>query len=243
MKLKKRFIVPTLVAGTAAALFAFYSLGFLQFNHPKTERYPVWGIDVSHHQGVIEWGKIDREKIKFVFIKATEGGDFKDSKFSENWNKARANNFVTGAYHFFTLCRDGETQAKNFIESVPAEESLVPPVIDLEFVGNCSARPSPDKFEAELDRFIQLVETHYKKIPIFYTTYEFIEDYLPHEKFKRYPIWIRDVFGSPNLKSGEWLLWQFADNKRLEGIMGPVDVNVFNGDLKTFEEWKNGRKN
>ncbi len=62
--------------------------------------YPVQGFDVSHHQENINWKKISPKKFQFVYLKATEGGDYKDPKFQENWLKAREHGFHVGAYHF-----------------------------------------------------------------------------------------------------------------------------------------------
>lgn len=61
--------------------------------------YPVQGFDVSHHQENINWKNIT-PKFQFVYLKATEGGDYKDPKFQENWLKAREHGFHVGAYHF-----------------------------------------------------------------------------------------------------------------------------------------------
>ncbi|MFW6328322.1 MAG: GH25 family lysozyme [Bacteroidota bacterium] len=53
--------------------------------YPSKNKYPVQGIDVSHHQGLIRWDSIDTSKVKFVFNKATEGANFKDKRFKYNW--------------------------------------------------------------------------------------------------------------------------------------------------------------
>lgn len=59
----------------------------------SAEEYPVKGFDVSHHQKEIQWNKISPEKFQFVYLKATEGGDFKDTKFQDNWLQARERGF------------------------------------------------------------------------------------------------------------------------------------------------------
>jgi len=51
--------------------------------------YSIRGFDVSHHQGEINWKKISPMQYQFVYLKATEGGDFKDQNFQQNWLKAR----------------------------------------------------------------------------------------------------------------------------------------------------------
>ena len=62
------------------------------------ERY---GIDVSAHQGTIDWVRAARDGITFAYVKTTEGRDFTDERFDENWREAGLDR---GAYHFFTLC-------------------------------------------------------------------------------------------------------------------------------------------
>src|SRR5688572_6854506 len=66
---------------------------------PSDARFPVRGIDVSHHQGAIDWHSVKASGRSFAFIKASEGADFRDTRFSENWQRAREAGIFTGAYH------------------------------------------------------------------------------------------------------------------------------------------------
>lgn len=216
------------IAILIAAYFS-YTLGLWRLNYPSAKEFPVHGLDVSHHQGDILWNEIPQDRFSFVYIKATEGGDHKDKKFLENWNNARASGFKAGAYHFFTLCRKGVEQAANFIDSVPKEIDALAPVIDLEFVGNCKERPSRDVFLKELHDYADAVEKHYGERPALYTTYQFYKQYLSDTDYKTYPLWVRDVFRKPDESVfPEWKIWQYADNARIPGIAGPVDLNALN---------------
>src|SRR3990172_4519727 len=96
--------------------------------------YPVVGIDVSNHQGVIDWPKVRASGIAFAYIKATEGGDFRDKSFERNWQDSAKAGMPRGAYHFFTACKSGAEQAGNFIAAVPRESGSLPPVIDVEHI-------------------------------------------------------------------------------------------------------------
>src|SRR5262245_17581145 len=80
------------------------------------ERY---GIDVSAHQGDIEWTRVAADDIEFVYVKATEGRDFVDARFAANWWDAGAAGLDRGAYHFFTLCTPGTAQAEHFLSIAP----------------------------------------------------------------------------------------------------------------------------
>ncbi len=211
-----------------------YNLGYIRLNYPSSDRYPIHGIDVSHHQQKINWNELDKDKVQFAFIKATEGGDFKDTRFHENWEQAKRLNIPRAAYHFFTFCRDGEEQAYNFIESVPKESSSLLPIIDLEFTGNCNPRNYKNDIISEITIYIQTIENYYEKKVLIYTTEEFYQKYLI-KHFESNPIWIRDIQTTPRLDNNrKWLFWQYADKGRLNGIETLVDLNVFHGTKEEF---------
>lgn len=213
-----------------------YNSGYIRLNYPSSDLYPVHGIDVSHHQQEINWSKLDKNEVQFVFIKATEGGDFKDTRFQENWAQAKQQNIPRGAYHFFTFCKDGKEQAYNFIESVPKDSTNLPPIIDLEFAGNCSPQNYRESIVNEIALYIQTIENYYGKKVLIYTTEEFYQKYLT-KHFENNPIWIRDIQTSPKLADNrKWLFWQYADKGRIEGIETLVDLNVFHGTKEEFSK-------
>lgn len=232
-----KIILPTFFLLLAVTFLAFY-FGTLRFNYPSKDAFPVSGIDVSHHQGDIDWKTVGQQDIKFVFIKATEGATFVDKKFAENWAEAQANGLDVGAYHFFTFCKSGEEQARNFMAVVPVDSNSLPPVIDLEYGGNCQLkRPKSDVLQ-DLQIFEKLVAKYYQKRPIFYVTEEFYQDFLLEQDFSN-PIWLRDIYEQPTLPDGkQWLLWQYANRGKIDGIDTYVDWNVFKGSLANYEQFR-----
>jgi lysozyme len=226
----KRLLIIGTILVTAIGLLLAYLLfiGRIRFNYPDKDEFPIVGIDVSHHQGEIRWEELRTENISFVIVKATEGGDYKDPRFKKNWTKSKEEGYRTGAYHFYRVCKDGKEQAKNFIETVPSEPDNLPPTIDLEFGGNCKTDKTKDQIISEVNEFLDIVETHYKRRPIIYVTHEFYDEYMV-DQFKDCPIWIRDIFKRPVLSDKrEWLIWQFANRAHLKGIDMYVDLNVLN---------------
>jgi lysozyme len=196
---KKQLLLSSIIFFiTAIAAIVLYLNGYWRFNYPKISQYPIRGIDVSHHQGRIDWDKIKEGSFKFVFIKATEGGDYSDPEFKRNWREASKVGLLKGAYHFFTFCNPGIEQAYNFINTVPIEPNNLPPAVDFEFIGNCTKRPKKDLLLKELFSFIREIEEKYGQSPIIYVTYDSYNQYLKGEVDK-YGIWIRDIFFNPNL--------------------------------------------
>lgn len=210
--------------------------GYLCLNNPKSEKFPIAGIDISAYQGNIEWDKVKKDGFKFVYIKATEGKDFTDSTFAVNWENAKKAGIKRGAYHFFTFGSHGIEQAAHFINSVPKEEYCLPPVIDVEFGGNSSKIPSKELLQKELRDFIYQIENNYNQKPIVYVTHEAYEAYIMGD-FEDYTIWIRDVTKFPYLKDNRsWSIWQYNNRGKVNGISEFVDLNVFNGNELEFDK-------
>lgn len=198
--------------------------GYLYFMNYSPDRgsYPVRGVDVSNHQGTIDWPRVAADDVAFAIIKATEGGDFVDKAFARNLEGARSAGLAVGAYHFFTFCRPGADQAANFIATVPRGLPLLPPVVDIEFGGNCPERPSLEKFASELQAFLHSVETAFGKPAIVYAIGEAADIYgdaLPDRRR-----WVRSLAMHPG--HDDWLYWQYHNKGKVDGIDGNVDLDV-----------------
>lgn len=193
--------------------------------HHSHRHYSSHGIDVSHHQGHIAWAKLPRQGVDFAYIKATEGADHVDRRFSINWRAAEDAGIRRGAYHFFTLCRSGREQATHFVNHVPPDASALPPAVDLEFPGNCRGRPSRAKFHKELGDFLRIVEARYGRHAVLYLTPHFDKRYLVSATFER-PLWLRSLRSEPRFGARRWTIWQSSSTRRLDGVRGRVDWNV-----------------
>ena len=241
--MRKKVIAISLVSLAALLLIsiALIGNGFILLNHPSHTKYPVRGVDVSSHQGEIDWDTLSAQDISFAFIKATEGSSFIDPRFDYNYEKAQNTGLRIGAYHFFSFDSGGETQAENFIAAVGKTEDMLPPVIDLEFYADKEANP-PDRaaVRAQLDVMLDALENHYGEKPMIYATEKSYAMYLSGA-YEAYDIWIRNVIASPKLSDGrEWRFWQYSNRARLQGCSGKekyIDVNVFSGDPEEFDRY------
>lgn len=228
------------VAATALLALAAFGvlllyIGFVRFNHPSLTEFPIHGVDVSHHQGPIEWIALAGPLVRFAYIKASEGATIQDPRFVANWNGARRAGIVPGAYHFFTLCRSGLDQAANFLGAIAQVGGThLPPAIDLEYGGNCSAHPTAEAVRGEIGSFMAAVESKIGCRTILYVTQEFYEAYI-RDRFPGRPIWMRNVYRQPKPGDG-WLFWQFANRGRLPGAQTYIDLDVFRGDPEEFSQ-------
>ncbi len=193
--------------------------------------YDIHGIDISHHQGKIDWVKlrnamVDRTYIRFVMVKATEGSDYVDEFFHENFYEAKENGFVRGAYHFYSTLSPAREQAYFFLDNVKLMPGDLPPVLDVE--GKPEGMPDED-FQVEILTWLHIVEDRYHTKPIIYTNYKFKLKYLNDQRFDDYPYWIAHYYVPEVQYKGKWKFWQHTDIGKLPGINGYVDLDIYSG--------------
>ncbi|QJB40916.1 glycoside hydrolase family 25 protein [Chitinophaga oryzae] len=193
--------------------------------------YKIHGIDVSKFQKDINWQavkqmQVDKIRISFAFIKATEGITRQDATFRQNWERAGRAGLVRGAYHFFYSTRDPLKQAINFRNVADLQPGDLPPVLDIETSNNQPAAV----IRSTAKIWLEEMEKAYKVKPIIYTNIHFYETYLGSE-FDDYPLWIAHYYQKERPASKRaWLFWQHSDIGRVNGIRTTVDFNVFRGD-------------
>ncbi len=200
-------------------------------------KYDVHGIDVSHHQGNIDWSDVKHpdstKQINFAFIRASVGLD-KDKKFNRNWIKARKAGITTGAYHYYWANVNSAKQASMFTSQVSLKKGDLPPVLDIEDTSSVQDNASLRK---GLKNWIKIVEAHYGVKPIIYTGQSYFEDYLaPDDYFKDYPrLWIANYNFVDEPDVIDWDFWQYSDRIPVSGIETLVDGNVFKGNDVAFK--------
>ena len=194
--------------------------------------YSVHGVDVSHYQNSINWDSVAATGVQFAFVKATEGETWQDSFFCKNWEKMRQVGLKRGAYHFFNPSLNTQLQAENFLDLIDLRPGDLPPVVDIEGREGVSDAV----LVAKLRVWLWKVEQKTGARPIIYTNMNFYEKWLAGH-FDEYPLWIaRFSDEKPIISPGnDWVFWQYANHGRLSGVAGPVDFNVFRGQLSELE--------
>ena len=215
--------------------------------YPKPADYPIHGIDVSKYQGTIDWNAVAGSGVKFVWIKATEGGDRLDERFQANWQGAKQAGIPHGAYHFAYWCRPPIEEANWFEQNVPVEDDALPPVLDVEPTPQsrtCKRHLERDATIADMKVMLEEMERHFGKRPIIYTSIDFYEAILSGGAFLDYPIWVRSTKHHPAVRYGsrEWKFWQYQADGVIPGIEGDVDRNVYYGTREQWQAFLDGPK-
>ena len=199
----------------------------------------VHGIDVSHHQKSIDWQKVKEDGVTFVFVKATEGVDYLDSMFVQNWKELEEENMIRGAYHFYVSDDDPIQQAEWFVNNIGSFSGVLPPVMDVERAGHYHM--TPEAYKEKLIKCIEHVEKLTGQKPILYSSPKFASKYLAGEEFGKYKLWIAEygvdepVIPDPWQKPG-WDFWQNTYQDVVPGVSVEVDRNVFKGKYNNLLE-------
>ena len=203
---------------------------------PDISPYPVRGMDISNLEGDIDWTRVNGHGLSFVFMKATEGGDWVDKRFKTNWAGATSAGLLKGAYHFYNFCKPGGVQADNFIATVPREAGALPMVIDFEKSKSCTKMPTKKVFLKDFAIFVAKVKKAYGQTPFLYINLGIYDEYLAGAS-DGYKLWIADPdHTSPRMPSGtSWTFWQYSWHGTVSGISGgEVDLDVFDGDAQAL---------
>jgi lysozyme len=197
---------------------------------PESISGQVHGIDVSHYQGTVDWAQVAGAGMAFAFVKATQGASNVDPLFAQNWDGARAAGLLCGAYHFFQPGVDPAQQAAHFLSVLgipPAVAGALPPVLDVETLGNQTAAQVVQGIET----WLAAVQAAAGCTPIVYTAPGFWAK-LGTTAFGSYPLWVAEYgVSTPKLPAGwtAWAFWQSSQSGRVAGVAGSVDLDVFQG--------------
>lgn len=218
-------IMKTSIKGAVlASVFGLVSAA----NSALAESEPhLTGIDLSHHNEVADWSKVEAAQLAFVILKATDGMDYLDPTFVDRYSALAGTGLIRGAYHFYETNDDPTIQAKWFIKNVPLTKGDLPPIVDIERV----KAPVANDLHKDFKIFLDLIEDHYGSKPIIYTGPNFW-DHVMKEHLPNYPLWIAEYGAeNPTLPDGwqTWTMWQFTDSHTVAGITGAIDGSRFNG--------------
>lgn len=242
----KKWVIISLTSTVIIGAACIYFLQGLKIEENKAikkefdqffSQWKVYGIDVSHYNGNIDWDDVEtifgEHEIHFAFIRATAGKNKVDNKFQRNWTAKKHERIKIGAYHYYRPDENSIEQADNFINTVKLSPGNLPPVLDIE------AKPKKQSMVAlkqGLKKWLNKVESHYGVKPIIYSGSSYFTAFLKKE-FGEYPLWIANYNRTKKPVSDDWLFWQYSSRGIVKGADDRLDINVFNGnkeDLKTL---------
>lgn len=232
MKLTRhRWLVAMLMVGMVAGLVACSGQGDSRDSRdvkPRREGALIDGIDVSSHQGDINWEKVTaNDDIRFAYIKATEGETYQSPHYARNVQQAQHYGLLVGSYHYLSTKSSIRQQYANFVRTTAQVAQDLIPMIDVEDRGDWSRSQLIDS----LSLLVGMLEHHFKRKPMIYSTMDFYNQNLSPQ-FNKYPLYIgRYSSTKPSISwEGDYTIWQFSEDGIMAGINVYVDMARFHPD-------------
>ncbi len=197
------------------------------------------GIDVSYHQGTINWQQVAAAGKRFAFVRASAGTLTADTAYATNRSGAKGAGLVVGSYHAAnpdSAPNDGANEAAWFLRNATIASGDLLPVLDLEVSNGLDAASLTTWTKTWLADVTSATGVH----PIIYTTPNFWSTSMANtDWFARngYPVlWIAHwtTASQPSVPAGNWAgngwtFWQHSSTGSVSGIGAAVDLDRFNG--------------
>ncbi len=184
------------------------------------------GIDVSEHQGNIEWSKVKQsDEIDFAILRAGYGREYNqiDKMFEKNYKECKRVGMPCGAYWYSYACSvsEAEREAEVFLSALKGKSFEYPVFFDLEEskafatgIQNCSDMVTA--FCTELEKAGYFAGLYISRSPL--------QTYITDSVAKRFTLWIAEYSGKCNY-SGSYGMWQYSSTGRINGINSDVDLD------------------
>jgi lysozyme len=214
------------------------NLTFPDFGAALPRHHEVLGIDVSHHQGHINWDLvlkmiIEGDSIQFAFIKLTEGTDFIDKDAKRNSEALLKAKIPFGYYHFYNPKESAIAQANYLIEN--AAKTTLKPVLDIEVKGELTKSQLIDSVLL----FMTIVKRQLGINPIIYTYESFYSDLFASSPLQNEWFWIANYTGKSTAFDKQHVIaWQFTDKGTVDGISEKVDLNTAKPNFWKVAVWE-----
>ena len=184
------------------------------------------GIDVSEHQGHIDWAKVAKDGVQFAVIRAGYGRELsqKDDYFEQNYTAAKKAGIQVGAYwySYADSVKRAEEEAKTCLKVLEGKKFDLPIFFDQEYEKSILALSSKTRTDIIL-KFLEIIQAAGRKCGLYSST-NFITTKLQASRLRQYPLWIAE-YGSKLHYPGTVWAWQYTSTGRVSGIKGHVDCN------------------
>lgn len=197
------------------------------------------GIDVSEHQGAIDWERV-APNIDFAFIRLgyrgyTGGGLILDGYYNANIEGAIAAGVPIGVYFYSQAVsyEEGAEEARFVLEHLGDVGLAYPIVLDREDPMVEDARTNDLSVEQHTEAAMGFMDTIAESghRAMMYTNRLYYSLYVDTEKVYQYPIWYAQYADEPDWPY-EFAIWQYTESGEVPGISGPVDLNLQMMDIQ-----------
>ena len=185
------------------------------------------GIDVSRHNGAVDWEKAARAGIRFAILRAAYGKSGVDDRFDENYQGARRAGLLVGAYHYsYALTpADARREAQHLLAVLNGRALDQPVWFDMEDADGYKKKHgfpfTKRNVSAITQAFVDEIRASGRLCGV-YASKSWLTDYI---KVDADAVWVAQ-WADTLTYNGQYDVWQYTDAGRVDGVTGKVDRNV-----------------
>lgn len=190
------------------------------------------GIDVSEHNGTLDWAKIKAAGISFAIIRDGYGVSHTDNCFKRNMEGALAQGIHVGLYHFsYALNPAGAKKEAEFVLKLlePYKGKITLPVFfDFEYDTVSYAKKQgvtlgKEAFNAHTTAFCDTIQADGYRAGVYYNL-DYLRNYVDKDRIGKYAQWYAQYADKASTNS--WDFWQYSSSYTIPGCSGRFDINV-----------------
>lgn len=214
-------------------IIVLVGFGFLRHwqdsGRPDKNTYPVLGISLSQEDGYQDFHLLKNHGVNFVYLKATQGADYFDDKFLDNYWRIQGTQLPVGVYHYFSFTSSPQKQMRNFLDSVNYQIGTLPIVIQVHDYQK--PRPARKKIKKSVLKLQFLLAKAYHRKVIIQTT-PVLANLFPNSE-----IWIQ-TSTHPQQKS-QLVFWEYDNQGKIPSLASTnlFHISVFIGDQAYWQRF------
>lgn len=190
------------------------------------------GIDVSEHNGKLDWATIKKAGISFAIVRTGYGTGYTDAYFKRNIEGALAQGIFVGVYHFsYALDAAGAKNEAAFVLKLlePYKDKITLPVFyDFEYDTVSYAKKhgvtlGKESFNSHAVAFCEAIKAAGYRAGVYYNL-DYARNYVDKSRLGGYAQWYAQYAATASIDG--WDLWQYSSSYTIPGCSGRFDVNV-----------------
>ncbi|MFC6179741.1 GH25 family lysozyme [Lactiplantibacillus daowaiensis] len=222
------------------AVIALLGWGGLQWLHMRrtavVRGFNVRGVAVSQNDGYLDFDGLQKDGLKFVYLKATQGASYTDDNFSSNYSRVLGTSLGVGVYHVFSFSTSAQAQAAYFEKTVNDNIGNLPIAIQVQYYGNYTADTlDVARAQKQLRALVLRLTTQYNRSCVIWTTPTLAKKVVK-PVIKKTPLWLDTT--NTHHRANRVMFMHYSNRAlyRQNGTSQEFTGLIFNGDETAFQK-------
>lgn len=226
----KRLLVSLFILGLGTVIIGLT----LNNRAQQWAKYPVRGVMIDQNDGYIDFLALKAKRMRFVYLKATQGAIYTDDHFNDNYQRSQGAQIPIGVYHTFSFSSSNQDQFKNLIKTVGTNSGSLPIVVEVDYYGEYTKDSlDKNKVRQQLNQFVKQIHNYYHH-PVGIAAPKELMQQLAIKPTTKQPVWQTDGDFKEITPAVTFMEVDSDAKFKIGGVKVGLRESVFNGDNKKW---------